>query len=110
MKVYPRRRTASFPKNGSHASQANARTVRLVTERNGVEDVYEGFPFPLPQNAYHLIWNHKMKYKGVGMRRWNNQAMPTTSGSYQLIRLREEALGLYWMDVITIEVTDKVLQ
>lgn len=109
MKVYPSRRTASFPQNVYDASQDNARTGRLVTEGNGVEDVYEGFPFPLPQNAYHLIWNHKMKYKGVGMRRWNNQAMPTTSGSYQLIRLREEALGLYWKEGITIEDTDNVL-
>ena len=66
MAVYPTRRSASFPQFVYDASIRNASTGRLTAEGEGVADVSEGFPFPLPQNAYELIWNHKLKYKGTG--------------------------------------------
>src|SRR3990167_7582760 len=56
----------------------------------------EGFPFPIPNNAYEAIWNHKLKYKGLSVRSYSNQAAPTAGGSYTLVRLREEILGLYY--------------
>jgi len=109
MKVYPTRRSASFPERIYEATIDNATTGRLVANGEGVEDVYEGFPFPLPQNAYHLIWNHKLKFKGIGGARYNNQVVPTASGNFQLIRLREEILGLYYREGMTIEDTDNIL-
>ncbi|NBB93145.1 MAG: DUF1329 domain-containing protein [Gammaproteobacteria bacterium] len=109
MKVYPTRRSASFPERIYEATIDNAATGRLVANGEGVEDVYEGFPFPLPQNAYHLIWNHKLKFKGIGGARYNNQVVPTTSGAYQLIKLREELLGLYYQEGMTIEDTGNIL-
>ncbi|MEE4302521.1 MAG: DUF1329 domain-containing protein [Wenzhouxiangella sp.] len=109
MKVYPTRRSASFPERIYEATIDNAATGRLVANGEGVEDVYEGFPFPLPQNAYHLIWNHKLKFKGIGGARYNNQVVPTTSGAFQLIKLREELLGLYYQEGMTIEDTGNIL-
>jgi hypothetical protein len=109
MKVYPTRRSASFPERIYEATLDNASTGRLVANGEGVEDVYEGFPFPLPQNAYHLIWNHKLKFKGIGGARYNNQVVPTTGGAFQLIRLREELLGLYYQEGMTIEDTGNIL-
>jgi hypothetical protein len=61
-----------------------------------VENCAEGFPFPIPQNAYEVIWNHKLKYKGVAAQRWANQVAPTANGAYSVVRLREELLGLYY--------------
>ncbi len=109
MKVYPTRRSASFPQFIYDASIRNASTGRLISDGEGVTDVTEGFPFPLPQNAYELIWNHKLKYKGTGGTRYNNQVAPTTTGSYQLVRLREELLGLYYAEGSTIEETNNIL-
>jgi hypothetical protein len=109
MKVYPSRRSASFPERVYEMTKANAESGRLIANGEGVADVAEGFPFPLPQNAYELIWNHKLKYKGTGLTRYNNQVVPTTRGSYQLIRLREEMLGLYYHEGNTIEDTNNIL-
>ncbi|NBD94863.1 MAG: DUF1329 domain-containing protein [Gammaproteobacteria bacterium] len=109
MKVYPTHRSASFPERIYEATIDNASTGQLASNGEGVEDVYEGFPFPLPQNAYHLIWNHKLKFKGIGGARYNNQVVPTTSGAYQLIKLREELLGLYYQEGMTIEDTGNIL-
>ncbi len=109
MKVYPTRRSASFSDRIYEMTKRNASSGRLVADGEGVADVAEGFPFPLPQNAFELVWNHKLKYKGTGGVRYWNQAVPTTRGSYQLIRLREEFLGLYYIEGNTIEDTNNIL-
>jgi hypothetical protein len=109
MAVYPTRRSASFPEFVYEASIQNASTGRLIADGEGVADVAEGFPFPLPQNAYELMWNHKLKHKGTGGTRYNNQVAPTASGNYQLVRLREELLGLYYIEGNTIADTNNVL-
>ncbi len=109
MNVYPTRRSTSFSDRILEMTARNAETGRLVAGGEGVADVAEGFPFPMPQNAYELIWNHKMKYKGTGGIRFWNQAVPTARGSYQLIRLREEFLGLYYIEGNTIEDTNNIL-
>ncbi len=109
MKVYPSRRSASFPQRIYDMSIENASTGSLAAGGEGVTNVAEGYPFPLPENAYELIWNHKMKFKGTaGIRYWN-QVVPTSGGSYQLIRLREEFLGLYYEEGNRIEDIDNIL-
>jgi len=109
MEVYPSRRSASFPERTYEMTIENASTAQLVSGGEGIEDAAEGFPFPLPQNAYELMWNHKLKYKGTGGTRYNNQVAPTTSGNFQLVKLREEILGLYYKEGITIADTDNIL-
>ncbi len=109
MRVYPTRRTTAFPQRIYDMTIQNARTGRLVSNGEGVADVAEGFPFPLPQNAYEIMWNHKLKYKGTGGVRYSNQAAPTARGSFQLVRLREELLGLYYIEGNTIEDTNNIL-
>ena len=109
MRVYPSRRSASFPERTYEMTIENASTAKLVANGEGIEDAAEGFPFPLPQNAYQLMWNHKLKYKGIGGTRYNNQVAPTTSGAYQLVKLREEILGLYYKEGVTIADTNNIL-
>ena len=109
MRVYPTRRSASFPERIYEKTIENASTGKLVSNGEGVVDVAEGFPFPLPQNAYELMWNHKLKYKGSGGIRYNNQVAPTASGDFQLVKLREELLGLYYIPGTTVEETGNIL-
>lgn len=109
MDVYPSRRSASFSDRIYAMSKRNAETGRLVSDGDGVADVAEGFPFPLPQNGYEVIWNHKLKYKGQGGVRYYSQAVPTPSGNYQFISIREEFLGLYYHEGNTLEDIDNIL-
>ena len=109
MKIYPTRRSASFPERTYEMSIANASTAQLISNGEGITNAAEGFPFPLPQNAYELMWNHKLKYKGTGGTRYNNQVAPTANGNFQLVKLREEILGLYYKEGVTIADTNNIL-
>lgn len=109
MPIYPTRRSASFPQRIYEYTIKNATTAELVADGDGVAHAAEGMPFPIPKNGYEVMWNHKLKYKGVGVARWNNQAAVTASGEFNLVRLREETLGLYYKPGSTIESVDNIL-
>ncbi len=109
MNVYQSRRTASFPQRTYEMTKKNGMTGKLAPEGEGVIDVAEGFPFPFPENAYELMWNHKLKYKGVGGYRYNNQVAPTQDGSYTVVKLREELLGLYYEEGRTLDDINNIL-
>ena len=82
MDVYPTHRTASFPARTYEYTAKNATACKLVADGDGIENCAEGFPFPIPQNAYEVIWNHKLKYKGLSVQSYSNQAAPTATGAY----------------------------
>ncbi len=109
MDIYPTRRSASFPQRIYDMTKRNATTAKMIGEGAGVENAAEGFPFPIPSDGYQVIWNHKLKYKGVSVRRWANQAAPTATGAFTPIRIREELLGLYWKEGNTIADINNVL-
>ncbi len=113
MPVYQSRRSTAFPQRTYDMTIKNAKTGKLVADGEGVADVAEGFPFPLPYNtsdpAKAVMWNHKMKYKGYGGVRYNNQAAPTSRGAWTLIKLREELLGKYWKPGMTLADLNNIL-
>ncbi len=107
--VYPSRRSAAFPERIYRMTAENGRTGRLTEQGEGVAGVAEGFPFPFPENALELIWNHKLKYKGTGSVRQRNLVAPTAGGAYTLIRVRTETLGRYFQPGATLESIDNIL-
>jgi hypothetical protein len=109
MNVYPTRRSASFPQRSYDMTIENGKTARLTEDGEGVLDAAEGFPFPFPENAHELMWDHKLKPKGTGGVRYNNQVAPTVDGAYNLVKLREELLGLYYKEGVKIEDIDNIL-
>ena len=109
MDVYPTRRSASFPQRIYEFTAKNAVNCKLVANGEGVENCAEGLPFPIPQNGYEVIWNHKLKYKGVSARRWSNQAPVTATGNYVLVRIKEELLGLYYRPGATLADINNIL-
>jgi hypothetical protein len=109
MDVYQSRRTASFPQIVYDTTKNNGSTGKLISGGEGVAEVSLGFPFPFPENPYELIWNHKLKYKGTGGVRYNNQVAPTAAGKYTVVKLREELLGLYYKEGSTIEDINNIL-
>ena len=109
MDVYPSRRSASFPERTYQMTAENGKTAKLAENGEGVLDAAEGFPFPFPENAYELMWNHKLKYKGTGGVRYNNQIAPTASGKFTVTVIREEVLGLYYKVGVSIEDINNIL-
>jgi hypothetical protein len=109
MPVYPTRRSAAFPQRTYEFTAKNATTCTLVANGEGVQNCAEGLPFPVPKDAYEVMWNHKLKYKGVALQRWNNQVAPTAGGSFSVVRLREELLGLYYKPGNTSENINNIL-
>ena len=90
MKVYPTRRSASFPRRIYDATLKNARTAKLVDGGNGVADAIQGVPFPVPRNGLEAIWNHILRYRGDQAARWIGQAAPTRGGVYTLVKFADE--------------------
>ncbi len=109
MDVYPTRRSVSFPEHIYEMTAKNGATATLVADGEGVTDAAEGFPFPFPENAFELMWNHKLKYKGVGGVRYNTQIAPTAGGNFSVTVIREELLGLYYKPGVTIEEINNIL-
>lgn len=94
MIVYPTLRTAFFPDPINAASIKNASTAELKGT-DEVDGAVLGFPFPIPQSGAEVMWNHKMRYRGSAVRRFNNQAIVKQDGTYKITKLIEDVKFKY---------------
>jgi len=90
MKIYPTRRSASFPKGHYDETIANATKAKLVPAGNGITGTKGGIPFPIPQNGLEAIWNHLTRYRGDTYAMNWSQAAVTRDGGYTLVRFEYE--------------------
>jgi hypothetical protein len=58
---------------------------------------YLSLPYSIPKDGLEAIWNHIMRYRGLGAARTTAQASPTRNGSYTLVTFKEEFLFNYFM-------------
>lgn len=89
MIVFPSYRNAFFPDEIYKATIANATRATLV----GSDDVQKaelGFPFPIPKSGAEPLWNHKLKFRGSAVKRYNNQAIVKPDGTYKISKLVED--------------------
>lgn len=94
MMVYPTRRVVSYPEHIISATKRNATAAELVgTDR--VLNAVHGFPFPIPTNGAEVIWNHKVRWRGHFLRRYNNQMIVQPSGNFIVTRLLEDLIWHY---------------
>jgi len=97
LEVYKTRRTCAYPDNVYAATKNNASVAELVGGGNGVAKGIMGFPFPIPNNAYEIIWNHTLRYRSFKLMR-QFTAMPVTdSGNYTPIIVKDQVI-LWWSD------------
>ncbi|MDI3258113.1 MAG: DUF1329 domain-containing protein [Sinobacteraceae bacterium] len=94
MIVYPTRRTVSFPDFIYKATYANATTCTLQGT-DVLDDCKLGFPFPIPKSGAEIIWNHKLKWRGNAVQRYNNQFIVQPSGDYQHTKILEQVKFYY---------------
>lgn len=109
MDVYPSHRSAAFPQRIYEKTAANGISGHLTADGEGVLEVAEGFPFPFPENGRELIWNHKLKYRGLGSVRRLNLINATAGGRYQTVKIRIEVLSLYHQPGATLQSIDNQL-
>ncbi|MES1945228.1 hypothetical protein PC39_13962 [Salinisphaera sp. PC39] len=89
MVVYPSMRGTFFPDEVNAATKRNATRATL----EGTDDLSGaklGFPFPIPNNGAEVIWNHKLRFRGSAVKRYNNQAIVDADGDYQITKLIED--------------------
>ncbi|MDB5978308.1 MAG: hypothetical protein JWR07_5068 [Nevskia sp.] len=94
MIVYPTVRSAFFPDQINQATIKNATSASLKGT-DDVEGAVLGFPFPIPKTGAEVLWNHKMRYRGSAVRRYNNQAIVKQDGSYKITKLVEDVKFKY---------------
>lgn len=90
--VYETRRTASYPQYVYDATIKNATNAELVEGGNGIKGAAIGVPFPVPANGLEAIWNHILRFRGVGATRNGGQAVPTADGDFTYIGFDESIM------------------
>ena len=95
MPVYAGRRLFANPQFIYDATLENAKNAKLGGGGDAISGAVTGIPFPIPENGHEVIWNHKVRFRGLSVRRWNNQAAVTNTGDYNLVKLREDVTFSY---------------
>ena len=94
MIVYPSVRNAFFPDAVDKATIANA-TRAVLSGSDDLTGAELGFPFPIPKTGAEVIWNHKLRFRGSAVKRYNNQAIVKPDGSFTISKLIEDVQFQY---------------
>jgi len=103
MNVYETRRTFANPEYVYEATFKNATTGMLAGNGETLQSAITGVPFPIPGSGQEVMWNHKLRFQDLSKRRWNNQFAVTTAGSFNLVKIQEDAKFPYNAPKATLE-------
>lgn len=68
MDVYPTRRTCSAPDFVAENTRQNVGFAKLDASGVALEEAHvPGVPFPMPTTGAEVMWNMKLRYRGVGV-------------------------------------------
>lgn len=68
MDVYPTRRTCGVPDFVADNTKQNVGFAKLDASGVALEEAHvPGIPFPIPSTGAEVMWNMKMRYRGVGV-------------------------------------------
>lgn len=95
MRIYPTRRSASYPERIYRRTIENATSAMLTDDGNGVVGAAVGPPFPIPQNGLEAVWNHLLRFRGTSLHRESVQVTPTAGGAYTEVRIDERVIYPY---------------
>ena len=89
--VYPTHRTVALPQRVLDNTVKNATGAKSIDGGLGVENVLAGYPFPIPKTGDEAMWNHLLRYNGLGYddvkyENWNvdSAGVPTLATSGEL--------------------------
>jgi len=85
MNVYPSRRSCAFPKHVYEAVRRNAVNAKMTDDGYGVTGASIGSPFPIPQSAQEVMWNHELAHRGGRVWRDSAEAAPNKNGGFTIL-------------------------
>lgn len=89
--VFPSHRSAAYPEEIYAATKSNATAIELNEAGSGLvsnekgdtaKGYQQGVPFPIPQSAEEILWNHITRYRGGQVDRIIHRIAPQVNGSY----------------------------
>ena len=95
MHVYPSRRSASYSQEVYDALKKNAMNAELLELGAGVKNGSVASPFPIPQSAEEILWNHVLRYRGDAVSSKTGYAAVTSGGSYTPIMTERDIVFIY---------------
>ena len=97
LNVYPSRRSCAHPEHVYKAARRNAAVGELVADGNGVSKAIMASPFPIPNNALEIVWNHTLRYRGHKLQRQFTAIPVNQRGEFFEITVHDDAI-LRWSD------------
>ena len=64
--VYPTHRTVGVPQRVIENTLKNATGAKAIEGGLAVENALPGYPFPIPKSGAEVMWNHLLRYSGLG--------------------------------------------
>jgi len=64
--VYPTHRTVALPQRIQDNTVKNSTGAKSIDGGLATENVMPGFPFPIPKTGNEAMWNHLLRYNGLG--------------------------------------------
>lgn len=84
MSIYPSHRTFAAPEWVYQNSKKNALTTTLNTEKTGFLNASAGIPFPIPQSALEVYFNHIARWRGLQLVNHASDANVGDNGKFQI--------------------------
>ena len=95
MNVYPTRRSCGQPEYVYKAARRNAAVGELVADGNGVARAIMASPFPIPNNALEIVWNHTLRYRDFKVQSQAFAIPVNQNGDYYKVTTLQDAI-LRW--------------
>lgn len=110
--VYRSRRSHSAPQWVNENTQKNA--VRAQLEDTGVDQAFGGIPFPIPhgsnnEKARQIMWNHKLRWRGVYVVRRSSETAVQRNGDYNLVTSQQEVYFRYYDPELSFEELNNII-
>ncbi|WP_422450850.1 MULTISPECIES: DUF1329 domain-containing protein [unclassified Endozoicomonas] len=107
--VYKTHRTFTAPERIVNNTLNNATSAQLANDGNGFSGAIAGIPFPIPQNANEIIWNHITRWQGINVEGVNEAALVQPSGQVKREVSKYDAYFKYYDPNVTAEELDNTL-
>ena len=95
MNIYPTRRSCGQPEYVYEAARRNAAVGELVADGNGVAKAIMASPFPIPNNALEIIWNHTLRYRDFKVQSQAFSVPVNQNGDFYKVTTLQDAI-LQW--------------
>lgn len=107
--IYPSNRTVYAPDYIYEGTKRNALNAETANLGESIVNAAIGVPFPIPKEGKEVIWNHKTRYRGQSITRYNVQLAVHTNGVFTPHKLREDVMFSYAMPDATPSGLDGVM-